>query len=116
MKRAVALILMVATFVFILASCGGDSLSGEYVFTKDGVETTLKFDGDKVTTSVKVVDEAVKEELGEEAVALMEISVNGTFEIKDDKITITIDGKAEESTYKKDGDKITIAGDEYTKK
>ena len=99
MKRALALLLIASTLIVILASCGG-GLSGTYVYKEGDIElAAFKFDGDKVTAY------ALGIEMGK-----------GTYKIDGDKIKMTIEDEEESFSYKKDGNKITIDGIEYTKK
>ena len=80
--------------IIILACCltSCNSLSGTYV-CQEG-DTTYKFSAfsDKLVASY------------------MSISFKGTYEIKGDKILITIFGVSQEHTYSKDGNTIYIDG------
>jgi hypothetical protein len=106
MKNAIKLfriIALVAVIGFAVAACkgGGDSKSGALNGTYEGgpLGLSLTFSGNKVTF------------------ALGDYKVEGTYAIKDGKITITTeDGETKELEYSLEGDKLTIDGDTLTKK
>jgi hypothetical protein len=85
----------------VLASCA-NTLSGTYVDSTGIVKLT--FDGDKVTYS--------------SGVGALSLTLEGTYKIDGDEITLTIDGSPINGTlpYDKDGKTITIGGVTYTKK
>lgn len=85
--KVIALALVAVMLCSALVSCG-KRLSGEYEATVAGSGLVLAFEGKKVTITTKV--------LGKEGE-----SKEGTYEIKDDKITLTftIDEKEESETY-----------------
>ncbi len=103
--RIMVLVMAVLTVVLVLASCG-NKLSGDYATAV----TTYSFSGSKVT---------IKGVTGE---------ASGEYEIKDGKITITLDDvsggivadamKIYEGTFdfEETDNGIKIAGVEYTKK
>lgn len=98
MKKTVkilALALVLVMMVGVFASCGkpsGKYVNGAFYF---------EFDGDNVKASIAG------------------LSIEGTYEIKDDKIYLTYEiagvSITKDFSYAKDGDTITIAGVEYTK-
>ena len=108
--RVIALSLIAVMMCFALVSCG---LSGTY--KNDGVfgvgATELKFSGSKVTITMGSVE------------------ATGTYEINDDKITITLDNADDgaltssdililfngEKDFEKGNDYIKIGGKKYTK-
>lgn len=102
--RLIALCLVLVMAVATLASCGGPS--GKYSRTDKvllaDVESYWDFDGDEVTFSLAGG-----------------ISATGTYEIKDDKISVTYAVGGVSTTvdysYKLDGDTLTINNIEYTK-
>ncbi len=112
--RIIAVAMAILMVTLVLASCG-KTLSGTY--TKQGLlaNTTLEFSGKKVTITVGSV------------------SAEGTYEIEDDKITITfpeddddtmleaaiksvINEIAGTKSFEKTDDGIKIGGVEYKKK
>ena len=97
--RVTALAIILVMAVAVLASCG-TKLSGTYKDDATGL-TTLTFDGDKVTAKAGVV------------------SVEGTYKIDGDKITLTFGNDTlklgGEQSFAKDGNTITIGGAKYTK-
>jgi hypothetical protein len=108
MKKAVKLIalaLVAVTALMLLASCA-TKLSGTYKCDDTKVlDVSLTFDGDKVTAKGKL--------------GIIATEVEGTYEIKGDKITITFENDAfkigGEKSFEKDGDTIKIGGVSYTK-
>ena len=109
--RILAVVMAVLMVTLCFAACG-TKLSGSYTHTEEafGVTATAKFEfkGDKVTIS--------SEALG------LSASVEGTYEIKDDEITITIDDEdsllkdaAGTFDFEKGKDYIKIDGVEYKK-
>ena len=103
MKRSVRIlaIAMVAVMLCLtLASCG-KTLSGKYEATLLGSGIELEFNGKKVTYTAKV--------LGAEAA-----SVEGTYEIKDDKITLSFEGE-DKDAEKMDGTFDFEEGEDYIK-
>lgn len=130
MKKIVSTLLvcmLLVGSVFALASCfGGNKLSGTYEATvAQNAVVSLTFDGDKVTYTVPGLDEFGIEGL------------SGTYSIEDDKITMTftspdiendtlqstvdsivssINAQLKNVDFAKDGDTITIAGQDFTKK
>ncbi len=102
MKKIISTLLVCVLLigcVMTFASC--NKLSGKYENTTLGVTTTLEFDGDTVKTSA------------------MGFSVEGTYEIDDDKITITYEenGKtiSETTSFEKGKDFILIDDVKYEK-
>ena len=75
--RIIALVMAVLTITLALAACGA-TLSGTYSAEVAKTGKTYTFKGNKVTVAYKF--------LGQEV-----YSYEGTYKIKDDKITITID-------------------------
>ena len=103
MKKSVRIlaIAMVAVMLCLtLASCG-KTLSGRYELTVAGSGMELEFDGKKVTYIAKA--------LGAEIT-----SVEGTYEIKDDKITLSFDGD-NESAKTMEGTFDFEEGEDYIK-
>ena len=101
MKKSVRIlaIAMVAVMLCLtLVSCG-KTLSGKYEATVLGSGIELEFDGKKVTYTAKV--------LGADAA-----SIEGTYEIKDDKITLSFDS---EDAEKLDGTFDFEEGEDYIK-
>ncbi len=106
MKKSVKFLALVMALLMIclpLTACG-KRLSGKYEHESWGIKTTYEFKGNKVTYSVG----------GEE--------VEGTYEIKDDKIIFEFDGNklvelinGEELDFEKTDDGIEIEGIEYKK-
>ena len=113
--RITALVLVIATFACLLASCGG--LSGTYSAEMFGTGLELEFKGNKVYYTVK-------------AAGLSLDPIEGKYSIKGDKITFTFDAdKIEneeikamvkemnaEATFEKGDDFIKIDGVKFTKK
>lgn len=82
--RVLALVLIAAALCTVFASCG-KKLSGSYSAEVLGTGATMEFKGSKVTTTYKALGQIV-------------YTVEGTYEIEDNKITITYEGdKAEEA-------------------
>ncbi len=94
--RVLAVAMALLMVMVVLASCG-TKLSGTY----KGTLTSLTFDGDKVKASAGP------------------ISIEGTYKIDGDKITLTFGNDTlklgGEHTFEKDGDTIKIDGIKYTK-
>lgn len=80
--RILAVVLLAVMLCVSLASCA-KKLSGTYEATVVGTGTTLEFSGSKVTITLKA--------LGAELA-----SVEGTYSIKDDKITFTFESDKDE--------------------
>jgi len=104
MKKAIALILVVTMFVFILAACEDTGeLSGKYVAELLGEEiSSYEFDGDKVTYSLFEVE-----------------MYSGTYKIEDGKIIFTEADEysyVDEFSFKRSGNKVTINDVEHVKK
>ena len=103
MKKSVRIlaVAMVAVMLCLtLASCG-KTLSGKYEATVLGSGVELEFDGKKVTYTAKI--------LGAEAA-----SVEGTYEIKDDEITLSFEGDDEDAD-ELEGTFDFEEGDDYIK-
>ena len=77
--KVIAVVLVLATLVCVFASCG-KKLSGKYEATAFGTGTCLEFKGSKVYAQFKL--------LGAYGDA-----VEGKYEIKDGKITLTFEGE-----------------------
>lgn len=84
--RIIALVMAILTVSVLLVACG-KTLSGKYSAEVVGTGVTYEFKGSKVTITAKV--------LGQDAA-----SIQGSYKIKDDKITITIDGDDKEAKDK----------------
>ncbi len=84
--RILAVAMVAVILCLALVSCG-KTLSGKYEATILGSGIELEFDGKKVTYTAKV--------LGAEAA-----SVEGTYEIKDDKITLSFDDEDKDAKIK----------------
>ena len=99
MKKYIIRIIAVSVMVIILACCltSCNSLSGTYVCQEGDMYTTYKFSAFKLVVSY------------------ISIPFEGTYEIKGDKILITIFGESQEHTYSKDGNTIYIDGVAYVK-
>ena len=120
--KITALVLVIATFACLLASCG-KTLSGTYVLKASDVDlgdigsnkTTVKFSGNKMTVT------STREFMGQSSTTTQE----GTYKIeKNDKdewtitTTTTVDGKEQTSTVsfeEVDKDTIKIGGITYVK-
>ena len=106
--RILALVMALATILCVFASCG-KTLKGEYSAEIAGTGVTYEFKGSKVTVTTKV--------LGTKA-----FEAEGTYKIKDDKITFTFEDE-DEDVKKYDGtfdfeekeDSIKIGIVEYKK-
>lgn len=107
MKKAIALVLVISTFIFILAACGGDSkLDGKY----ENDKASFEFKNDKDVTYKSGETDAK--------------DIKGTFTIKDDKdVTFTWEGEDDAvkalkttGTYDKATNKLTFDGKDYAKK
>ena len=82
--KAVAMVLLLATVCVAFASCG-KTLSGKYSAELLGTGATMTFKGSKITTTYKAAGKEI-------------YTVEGTYKIEDDKITITYEGeKADEA-------------------
>ena len=81
--KVIAIVLVLATLACVFASCG-KKLSGKYEATVIGTGTCLEFKGNKVFAQFKI--------LGTYGDA-----VEGKYEIKDNKITITFEGDNEKA-------------------
>ena len=101
MKKYIVRIVAVAVLVVMLACCltSCNSLNGTYVCQDGEMYTTYKFSA----FSDKLV------------VSYISIPFEGTYEIKGDKILITIFGESQEYSYSKDGSTIYIDGIAYVK-
>ncbi len=108
---AVAMALLMLTLVF--ASCG-TTLSGTYANEVEafGVAsgTSFTFKGSKVSMTIKVA-------------GISGDAIEGTYKIKDDKITFTFEGDSDDAkkwnqevSFEKTDDGIKIGGVEYKKK
>ncbi len=95
--KIVALALVLVMMVATLASCSGIP-NGKYV-SEDG-DTVLEVKGDEIIMS--------------DSEGTM--SLTYTYEIKDDKIALSIAGATVEQSFERDGKTIIIAGEKYTKK
>lgn len=106
MKKLKILTIMVAIILIIssLSSCGlFNDLNGTYISEEHelGYHKTYKFFGDTVTYS------------------FAEKSMNGKYKIEEDILKVTWDvlgGMDVEYDFKRDGDTLTIDGEEYVKK
>ena len=98
--RIFSLALLAIMLLGVLTSCV-NTLSGTYVDSTGIVKLT--FDGDKVTYS--------------SGIGPLSITLDGTYKIDGDEITLTIDGSPINGTlpFAKDGKTITIGGVTYTK-
>ncbi|MBQ9079979.1 MAG: hypothetical protein IJY27_02795 [Clostridia bacterium] len=96
--KIVVLALVVTTLCCCFVSCG-NKLGGTYICEDSAMYVSYKFSlfSDKLVMSV------------------YDISFNGTYEIDDDKIYITIAEDRREHTYSKDGKTIYIDGKAYVK-
>lgn len=113
--RVVALMLVLTMTVFMFAACGNKP-SGEYYAKVEVMgqssETTLKFSGNKVTTTTNTTIAGY---------TTTETS-EGTFEIVENdngdlQIVVTVDGeKSPAISYEKGDDYIKIGGVQYNKK
>ena len=107
--RILSVVMAVLMLCLTLASCG-KKLSGKYSAEALGSGATFEFKGSKVTIAVKLLGTEVG-------------SAEGTYEIKDDKITFTFEDE-DEDVKKYDGtfdfeekeDSIKIGLIEYEKK
>ena len=105
MKKATKILAMVmaaAILCCVLVSCG-NTLKGSYKSEGLVTETTYTFDGD----SVKFV----------KGVGALAVTLEGTYEIKDDKITLTFTEGADysgEFDFEKGNDYIKIGKTTYT--
>ncbi len=108
---AVVMALLAVTLVF--ASCG-TTISGTYSNEVEllGIAsgTTFEFKGSKVSMTIKVA-------------GMSGDPIEGTYKIKDDKITFTFEGDSEDAkkwnqevSFEKTDDGIKIGGVEYKKK
>ncbi len=113
---ALAMALLMVGMLFV--ACG-NMLSGTYATDEVfGSKTTLKFSGKNVEITMKALGQEID-------------PIKGTYEIKDDKITIKLlddedeglgaavkallDEFLKEQSFEKDGDTIKIGGTKYTK-
>ena len=112
MKRSIRFVAIAMALLMLcvaLTACG-KKLSGEYTSDKGILgETTYKFSGSKVEISYKSILGTVH-------------TVNGTYEINDDEITITLDDGDEDSedlggtfAFEETDDGIKIGMIEYKK-
>ena len=110
MKRKIALVLALCFVVSLLASCGS-SLSGTYTAESFGSKLTYTFSGNDVKLSVSVF-------------GMQAVTVNGTYKIDGNSITLTFGGEeAEAKQYSgtfdfakgEDGKTITIGLVTYEK-
>ena len=106
--KVVALALAIVTLACVFASCG-TRLSGKYEATAVGTGAVLEFKGSKVFITLKLI-------------GMSGDAVEGKYEIKDDKITLTFesddkDVKAYNGTFdfEKGDDYIKIGVVKYTK-
>ena len=120
--RIIALVLVLATFACVLASCG-KTLSGTYVLTATdidlgdlgGTQTKVTFKGNKMTTETTTKLFGKETTTTEEAT--YKIAKNDEGELEFIK-TVTVDGKEVSSTYTfeelENGD-VKIGGFTYEK-
>ena len=106
--KVVALALAVVTLACVFASCG-TRLSGKYTAEAFGTGVTYEFKGSKVSITLKLL-------------GFSGDAVEGTYKIKDDKITFTFESDEEEIKeyngtfdFVKGDDYIKIGGMEYKK-
>lgn len=99
--KVIALTLVAVMACMFLASCG-TRISGKYSAEALGTGATMEFKGSKVTTTYKA--------LGVEV-----YSVEGEYEIKDDKITITYSGDDADKAKDYAGTFDFEKGDDYIK-
>lgn len=117
MKKTVKILAVVMSVLLLcvaLASCGS-GLSGKYSRTDYGMTTAFDFDGDKVEMSISMGG--------------LSYSVEGTYELGEDKITFSFDDPDGNNSilqnalkdfeqavdYEKTDDGIKIGGVEYAK-
>ena len=81
--RILAVVMAVLMVTLVLASCG-KTLKGTYSAEIAGTGNTLEFSGKKVTITYKFLGQQVGD------------AVEGTYEIKDNKITITVETEDKE--------------------
>ncbi len=98
--KLIALSLVLVMSVMMFASCG--AISGTYENEILGTKTTYEFSGNKVKTTVTIAGISTTKE--------------GTYEIKDDKITFTYEGTSASVPFEKGDDYIEIGGVKYEKK
>lgn len=95
MKKILAMLLAIAMMVMLCACGGGGSIIGKWAF---GVNT-FEFNEDN-TVSISVNGA---------------LNYDGTYEVAEDKITVTVTGltgeQTEEFTYELKGDTLTLTGD-----
>ncbi len=108
--RILAVVMAVLMVTLVLASCG-KTISGTYSAEALGTGNTLEFSGKKVTITYKLLGTQVGE------------PVEGTYEIKDDKITITVETDSKDIgalngtfDFEEGDDYIKIGIIKYTKK
>lgn len=107
--RVLALVMALMMVTLVFASCG-KTLKGTYAAEIAGSGVEYEFSGKNVTATVKVLGKTVAE-------------MEGTYKIKDDKITFTFEGEdkdAEEYNgefdFEETEDGIKIGEFEYKKK
>ncbi len=105
--KVISIALALVTLVCVFASCG-TKLSGKYSAEAFGTGVSYEFKGSKVTVSFKLLGQSE--------------SIEGTYKIKDDKITFTFDSDNEDAKnysgtfgFEKGEDYIKIEGIKYTK-
>ncbi|MCL1911325.1 MAG: hypothetical protein FWG13_03880 [Leptospirales bacterium] len=90
---------LLIALTFTIASCGAGIPDGTYVHNKNSTRS-LTFSGNKVTT------------------VMGKYKTEDTYKIKDGKLVFFLSdygGKPNEVKYSIEGNKLTIAGQEYTK-
>ena len=99
-KKVIALVAAVI-LICTLSACGNQKLSGTYVSHEGMLTQTVIFDGDNVTLTA------------------FGINAHGTYEIKDNWITIKYSllgtEQTVENTFSKSNNSITIGGTEFIK-
>ena len=98
--KILALVLVVAMLGCMLAACG-KKLSGKYSMEAFGTGATMDFSGSKVTITVKLVGKELA-------------SVDGTYKIEDDQITLNFESD-EDDVNKYNGTFDFEEGDGYIK-
>lgn len=93
-RRYLSLVLVMLCTAFLFVGCS-KKLDGLYVADIMGIKMSYEFSGDEVTMSIGSVG-----------------SLSGTYEIKDDEITITYNDldQTENRSFEKDGKDIIIDG------
>lgn len=109
MKKALALLLVLASLAIVMVSCGGDSLIGTWEGEQDGVSMTITFEKD-----------------GKGSISSAGMTMDMTWSASDGKLNASMSfmGMSEEmfkdAEYKLNGNKLTITVEgesvEFTKK